>query len=257
VTEDISFAKWLRQRCWNLGISVEQLHRLIIYSVSSIEKVLRGDKPSRNFVLDVADLFVIPDEQLAASVAWARGERGQGGSAYSGTEEDARNNLEAQVNNGMPWLAPSVSPADGLRIFLCHASEDKPKVRNLYFRLRAAGFNPWLDEEDLLPGQNWEAEITRAVRESDVVLVCLSKNATNKTGFVQKEVVFALDVADKQPEGTIYLIPVRLDNCEVPDRLQRWQWVDLYSPAGYSFADDERLIRALNERAKRKANSLI
>ena len=41
------------------------------------------------------------------------------------------------------------------RIFLCHASEDKAQVREVYHRLRAiGGFAPWLDEEDLLPGQN-------------------------------------------------------------------------------------------------------
>jgi hypothetical protein len=129
-------------------------------------------------------------------------------------------------------------------------------VRDIYFRLKAAGFSPWLDEKDLLPGQDWEVEITRAVRKSDVVLVCLSKSATTKSGFVQKEVVFALDVADKQPEGTIYLIPVRLDDCVVPDRLQRWQWVDLYSQAGYSCSGNQKLIRALNERAKTKADGL-
>ncbi len=255
MTENISFAQGLRRRCGELGISVYQLHRLITFSVSSIEKVLRGDKPSRDFALDIADLFVIPDEQLDAFVAWARGESGESGVSPSGMEGDAKNEPEGHGSR-MPWLAPSLSPADGLSVFLCHASEDKPKVRDLYFRLKAAGFRPWLDEEDLLPGQDWQVEITRAVRKSDVVLVCLSKNATNKAGYVQKEIVFALDVADKQPEGTIYLIPVRFDDCVVPDRLQRWQWVDLYSQANYSYSGDQKLIRALNERAKTKADGL-
>jgi hypothetical protein len=39
------------------------------------------------------------------------------------------------------------------KIFLCHANEDKPKVREVYRRLKAEGFEPWLDEEDLLPGR--------------------------------------------------------------------------------------------------------
>jgi hypothetical protein len=46
------------------------------------------------------------------------------------------------------------------RIFLCHASEDKAQVREVYRRLAAIqGFEPWLDEENLLPGQIWENEI--------------------------------------------------------------------------------------------------
>jgi hypothetical protein len=45
------------------------------------------------------------------------------------------------------------------RIFLCHANEDKPRVRELCQQLKAVGYHPWLDEEDLLPGQDWWTEI--------------------------------------------------------------------------------------------------
>ncbi|MGH9765661.1 MAG: toll/interleukin-1 receptor domain-containing protein, partial [Blastocatellia bacterium] len=93
-----------------------------------------------------------------------------------------------------------------LRVFLCHAVGDKPAVRELYRKLSASGYQPWLDEEDLLPGQDWEREISIAVKTSDVVLVCLSRASITKQGFVQKEIKFALDVADRQPEGTIFVI---------------------------------------------------
>ena len=45
-------------------------------------------------------------------------------------------------------------PEHNPRIFLCHASEDKPKVIELYQKLKEAGYHPWLDKYDLLPGQN-------------------------------------------------------------------------------------------------------
>jgi TIR domain len=122
--------------------------------------------------------------------------------------------------------------SDRGRVFLCHASEDKLAVRALYERLKASGFQPWLDEEDLLPGQDWDREIARAVRSAQVVLVCLSKRS-EKRGYVQKEIRRALDVAEEQPEGTIFLIPVKLEDCAVPDRLAAWQWVDLHSERGY------------------------
>lgn len=88
-----------------------------------------------------------------------------------------------------------------LKVFLCHSKDDKPKVRELYHRLVADGFDPWFDEEKLMPGQEWDLEIRKAVRESDVVIVCLSKSSTTKAGYVQKEIRFALDVADEQLEG--------------------------------------------------------
>jgi len=103
-----------------------------------------------------------------------------------------------------------------VRVFLCHSSADKPGVRDLFRRLVKDGCEPWLDEEKLLPGQRWAEEIPRAVRNSDVVVVCMSQLATAKRGYLQKEIAFALDVALEEPEGSIFLIPARLEECEVP-----------------------------------------
>jgi hypothetical protein len=136
------------------------------------------------------------------------------------------------------------TPSRLLRIFLCHSSADKPAVRELYQRFQADGFEPWLDEEDLIPGQDWQREIPKAVKNSDIVIVCLSRGSVNKAGYVQKEIKFALDVAEEQPEGTIFIIPLKLEECEVPDRLRRWQWVNYFAENGYS-----RLLRALRTRA--------
>jgi CheY-like chemotaxis protein len=132
-----------------------------------------------------------------------------------------------------------------LRAFLCHSSSDRAQVKLLYDRLRSENCDPWLDKEDLLPGQDWELEIRRAVRASDVVIVCLSARSVSKAGFVQNEIKYALDIADGQPEGSIFLIPLRLEDCRVPERLGRYQWVDLYKTNGH-----EMLMRALHARAE-------
>lgn len=132
-----------------------------------------------------------------------------------------------------------------LGVFLCHSSADKQKVRNLYSRLQADGVRPWLDEKDLLPGQDWHKEITKAVRSSDVVIVCLSKGSITKEGYIQKEIKMALDVADEKPEDTIYIIPLRLEDCRSPDKLSRWHRVNLYEEDGY-----RRLMMSLHIRAE-------
>ncbi|MCL4295323.1 MAG: SUMF1/EgtB/PvdO family nonheme iron enzyme [Anaerolineae bacterium] len=134
-----------------------------------------------------------------------------------------------------------------LRIFLCHASADKEVVRELYHRLLADGFEPWLDEEDLLPGQKWQLEIPKAVRSADLVIVCLSRQSITKAGYVQKEIRFALEVAEQQPEESIFLIPLRLEDCIVPEMLREWHWVDFFHPKGY-----ERLVRSLRKKAEAK-----
>lgn len=138
--------------------------------------------------------------------------------------------------------------AKAIQIFLAHASEDKLQVRELHKKLHSKGFNPWLDEIDLLPGQNWQVEIPNAIRESDVFLGCLSKSSVAKQGYVQKEFRLALMSYASRPAEKIFFIPVKLDNCEIP-RLQvpdlgidiaDFQWVELSSEDGF-----ERLVRAI------------
>lgn len=131
-----------------------------------------------------------------------------------------------------------------LKIFLCHASEDKPIVRDLYARLISDGYKPWFDEEDLIAGQDWEHEIATALRNSDVVLICASQKSVAKRGFVQKELREAIELAQMQPVGAIFLIPVKLNECNLPDFLSRYQWVEYSSGSGY-----HNLTRALHAKA--------
>ncbi len=113
-----------------------------------------------------------------------------------------------------------------LLIFLSHASEDKRQVRNLCKRLREDGFDPWLDEERLLPGQDWNLEIEKALRASDAILLCFSSLSVAKEGYIQREYKRAMRCLEEKPEGTIFVIPVRLDDCELPHFIREIQWVD-------------------------------
>jgi len=138
-----------------------------------------------------------------------------------------------------------------LRVFLCHSSNDKPAVRELYQKLRAETWiNPWLDEEELYPGQDWNMEIEKAVEAADAIIVCLTKNSINKEGYVQRELRIVLDFADYKPEGTLYIIPVRLDECDPPRRLRAWQYEDYFGDKR------ERALQRLLVSLKRRADSL-
>lgn len=142
-------------------------------------------------------------------------------------------------------------PADSpLRVFLCHASEDKPRVRELFTQLQQDGFRPWLDDVDLLPGQNWGLEISKALQSSHTVIVCLSGRSTEKVGYIQKEIKMALDFFDKHPENSIYLIPARLEACGIPLRLRHLHAVDLFEKSGYSKLKASLRIRALSLQGK-------
>lgn len=135
-----------------------------------------------------------------------------------------------------------------IRIFLAHASEDKAAVTDLYYHLKESGFEPWLDKVNLLPGQSWRAEIPKAIKNSQVFIACLSEQSVKKQGYIQREFRMALNAMADRPPGQIYLIPVRLDACQIPELRQEeygislsdYQWVDLFEPDGY-----ERLVQGI------------
>jgi formylglycine-generating enzyme required for sulfatase activity len=124
-------------------------------------------------------------------------------------------------------------------------------VRELYQKLRAEPWiQPWLDEEELYPGQDWNMEIEKAVEAADAIIVCLTKNSINKEGYVQRELRIVLDFADYKPDGTLYLMPVRLEECEPPRRLRARQYVDYFE------GQRERGLQRLLVSLKRRAESL-
>ena len=139
-----------------------------------------------------------------------------------------------------------------LKVFLCHASQDKLAVRELYSALKNEGWiDPWLDKARILPGQDWRIIIEKAVEESDVVIVCLSTQSVSKEGFVQREIKYAYDIALEKPEETIFLIPLRLDDCAVPRGLRSFQWVDYFGAEKAEAYSD--LLDALKLRREQKS----
>ena len=146
-----------------------------------------------------------------------------------------------------PAMSATSHDGSGVRVFLCHASEDKPAIRALYKKFVAEGFRPWLDEEDLLPGEDWRHAITTQLRRTDAVVVCLSRQSVTKAGYVQKEIAVALDILAEQPEGSIFLIPLLIEDCELPARLAHLHAARVPLDEGFT-----RVCRALRRRAEMK-----
>lgn len=138
-----------------------------------------------------------------------------------------------------------------LKVFISYASEDKSMVQELSSRLASENWlDVWLDEKNLLPGQDWRMQIEEAVETSDVVIICLSKNSVRKEGFVQKELRYAREVALEKPEEAIFLIPIRLDDCVVPRGFRMFQWGDYFGNTKDKAY--KTLIKALSVRREQK-----
>lgn len=131
-----------------------------------------------------------------------------------------------------------------LRVFVSYARKNERKVGQLYRRLRDEGFDPWLDLENIRVGQDWEREIGKALRSSDVVLVCLS-TAVTKGGFVRKEIRQAVALATERAEDDVFVMPARLDDCKIPQNLAKYHCIPIEDEKGVG-----RLVSALHERAR-------
>jgi hypothetical protein len=105
--------------------------------------------------------------------------------------------------------------------------------------MRENGIHAWFDAEDLQPGQNWQHEIRKAILKSDVVIVCLSREFNKQHGYRHEEVKLALEKADVLSDE-VFIIPVRLEKCDMPESLRHLQRVDLFKPGGF-----KKLIDAL------------
>lgn len=134
------------------------------------------------------------------------------------------------------------------QLFLSYAREDKKPVEQIYERLMSAGYKPWMDTKDLLPGEDWEPSIRRAIRASSFFIFCLSPHSVSKRGFCRKEIKIALDIWDEKLNSDIYLIPVRLVACDAPEELRRFQWVELSDKESWG-----RMMEALKVGIERQA----
>jgi CheY-like chemotaxis protein len=153
----------------------------------------------------------------------------------------------AKICEKLLRMRPTDASAQGsIKIFLSYASEDEAEVKMIYHRLALEELKPWMSSEDIIGGEVFSLSIEHAIRDADFFLPILTKNSVNKRGFRQRENKQALDLWLEKMARDIYIIPTRLDDCEIPEELDKFQSVDLNKEGGW-----KRLIRAIREGVKR------
>lgn len=147
------------------------------------------------------------------------------------------------------------------RIFISYAKEDHDIAERLYNDLKADQLMPWIDIYELLPGQNWEIEIESVISQCSYFMLLLSKNSVTKEGHIQKEIRLALDRALKIPDGRIFIIPIRIEECEPHFKeLKKFHYVDLFADYShclgmlkrvFGYAEKEKLVSTYREQYPR------
>jgi hypothetical protein len=126
------------------------------------------------------------------------------------------------------------------RIFIVYARDDLKTAKHLAALMNDAVLRPWLDVEQLVPGQLWKSAVLKALEESSVALVIVSNNL-QKSGFVREELNAAMKLLQSRETGIVPIVPVRVDDSSVPEELAQIQWVDLREDGA-----EQRLLRGLS-----------
>lgn len=110
------------------------------------------------------------------------------------------------------------------KVFLSHSSVDKSIVISVALDLQEKCISTWLDAFDILPGESITSKINKGLEECEFVLLFLSNNSV-KSNWVTKE--WETMLWDEINSGKIKIIPVKLEECEIPKILQTKKYIDL------------------------------
>lgn len=119
-------------------------------------------------------------------------------------------------------------------VFLSHNQQDKPRVRALAERLKEAGLRVWLDEWVIRPGDDIYLAIERGLEAARVQVLCLSPAALGSdwVALERSTVLFR----DPSNAGRRF-VPLLLADCELPDTLRRYKYVDFRQETTVAFEE--------------------
>jgi hypothetical protein len=122
-------------------------------------------------------------------------------------------------------------------------------------RLKAGRqLDPWLDKESLVPGMAFRPAIRKAIREADYFLALISSRSVGR-GFRNSELEQALEILHEFPPDQVFLIPIRLDECDMPrDELLELHRLDLFPEWDQGM---RKLLSVLEPAAEAKTSSSV
>ena len=128
------------------------------------------------------------------------------------------------------------------KVFVSHASEDKERfVLNFSTKLREHGIDAWLDKWEMFPGDSLVDKIfEEGLKEADAIIIVLSRFSVDKP-WVREEL--NAGVMKRLSKGT-KIIPVVIDNCEVPEVLKSTLWEKINDINNYSSSLD-RIVASI------------
>ena len=126
-------------------------------------------------------------------------------------------------------------------VFLSHSSKDKLFVTRLAIDLLKQGIPVWFDKWEIDIGDSLLKSIKNGISESMKLILVLS-NSSLQSDWVNSEIKIGL--AKEKLFGSPFLIPITIDDCEVPSLIADRVYADFRDPNRYH-ASLERLTLTL------------
>lgn len=126
-----------------------------------------------------------------------------------------------------------------VRLFICHASEDKSVAEGLALFFHRRGADVWLDKWEIKVGDSIVQKINDALSSVSHLAILLSNNSVNKH-WVAKE--FSSALMRQLENNSITVLPVRLDDCPVPSILADIKYADCRTSLTQGFLDLEQAL---------------
>jgi hypothetical protein len=152
---------------------------------------------------------------------------------------------------------PLKKPMSKKHVFLSYCHDNAEQVAKLREDLIAAGVTVWWDK-DIYGGEDWKYAIGEAMDDSYAVVVCLSNELiSRKKSGVYPEISDAIEIYREFRPNSIFLIPVRLSECNIPPidigggrTLKRLQCIDLFPETTWG-TGVKQLVEALQAARKK------
>lgn len=104
-------------------------------------------------------------------------------------------------------------------VFISYVRENKEIVDWFCKELESYGIKVWLDRNDIDPGTFWEEAIRKAIQEGAFFMACFSKEYSDRAKtYMNEEITLAIDELRLRHPDQAWFIPVKLNECEIPDR---------------------------------------
>jgi hypothetical protein len=136
-------------------------------------------------------------------------------------------------------------------VFLSHVREDAERVERLASDLGARGIETWIDRHQIRPGERWERAIEDAIRAGAFFVACFSQAyAAKGSSYMNEELHLAVREVRRKPLDRSWFLPLRLDDCSIPDwpigpdfSIRSFQWLDMFPDWTWSIERLAEVIR--------------